>query len=60
LLPDYRVEELGCCVCDLYTRVEFRKIMDEIGPTDAGLIYTATIEDATIITEDRRLRPICL
>jgi uncharacterized protein YacL len=30
--------------------------LEEIGPTDAGLIYTAATEKATIITEDRRLR----
>jgi rRNA-processing protein FCF1 len=30
--------------------------MEEIGPTDAGLIYTAPNEEATIITEDKRLR----
>ena len=56
LLPKYSVEERGCCVCDLYASDDFHQIMEEIGPTDAGLIYTAEREGATIVTEDRRLR----
>jgi rRNA-processing protein FCF1 len=56
LLPKYDMEERGCCIRDLYAQAEFRRIVEEIGPTDAGLIYTAGTEKATIITEDRRLR----
>jgi rRNA-processing protein FCF1 len=56
LLPDYDVEECDCRIRDLYARDDFRQIMEALGPTDAGLIYTAELKAATIITEDRRLR----
>jgi len=48
LLPN-RVEERGCSIADPYAGGAFRRIIGEIGPTDAGLIYTAEIEKATII-----------
>jgi uncharacterized protein YacL len=32
-------------------------MIEEIGPTDAGLIYIAEVEKATIISEDGQLRP---
>jgi hypothetical protein len=56
LLPSYFVEERGCCISDVYAHREFQRMLQEIGPTDAGLIYTAEIEKATIISEDGRLR----
>jgi hypothetical protein len=56
LLPTYCLEERGCCISDVYSRPMFRRILEDIGPTDAGLIYTAEIEKAMIISEDGRLR----
>ena len=58
LLPHYSVEERSCCICDLHASDDFRQIMEELGPTDAGLIYTAKSEGATIVTEDHRLRQL--
>jgi hypothetical protein len=57
LLREYGLEERECCIAYLYARGEFRRMIDEIGPTDAGLIYIAEVEKATIISEDGRLRP---
>jgi hypothetical protein len=56
LLPVFSMEERGCCVSDILAYREFQPILKELGPTDAGLIYTAEIEKATIISEDGRLR----
>jgi hypothetical protein len=56
LLPGHSVEELACCIRDLHTCDAFRRIMEDVGPSDAGLIYTAEIEKATILSEDGRLR----
>jgi rRNA-processing protein FCF1 len=55
LLPNH-VVECGCSISALYSHREFRRIMEEIGPTDACLIYVAAEEKATIISEDGRLR----
>ena len=56
LLPVFSVEERGCCISDVLAHREFQAILEDLGPTDAGLIYTAEIEKATIISEDGRLR----
>jgi hypothetical protein len=56
LLPRYAVEERGCRVADLYALDDFRGILEDLGPTDAGLIYTAREEKATILSEDGQLR----
>jgi hypothetical protein len=55
LLPKHHVEERGCCISDLYVNSDFRLIMEQLGPTDAGLIYTE-MEKATILSEDGPLR----
>ncbi len=56
LLPDYCIEERGCCVAELYAHGKYRRIVEDIGPTDAGLIYIAEVEKATIISQDGQLR----
>jgi hypothetical protein len=56
LLPNYGVEERGCSISDVYARRGLQRMLEELGPTDAGLIFTAEIEKATIISEDGRLR----
>jgi hypothetical protein len=56
LLPKYHVEELGCCISDLYADKDFRPIIEALGPTDAGLIHTAEVEKAAILSEDGPLR----
>jgi predicted nucleic acid-binding protein len=58
LVPEYNVEERSCRICDLHALTDFREIMEELGPSDAGLIYTAKREGATIVTEDQRLRDL--
>ncbi len=54
-LGQWHVEELPCALSDLYADEVYRRIVDQAGPTDAGLILTAKRERATILSEDRRL-----
>jgi hypothetical protein len=56
LLQKHHVEERACCISELYTNQDFRPIIEGLGPTDAGLIYTAEVEKATILSEDGPLR----
>ena len=56
LLVKFGLEERACCIRDLQARPGFRQILEAVGPTDAGLLHTAEIEKATLITEDGRLR----
>jgi len=44
------IEEQSCAVRDL--QKESSKILDELGPCDTGLIFTAEREKATIVTDD--------
>ena len=54
LLANPGIEELSCRVKDL--RAEgYENVMREIGPSDAGLIFTAERLKAAIITDDRQL-----
>jgi hypothetical protein len=46
------IEEQSCALRDLLEQDGYRKILTEIGPTDAGLIFTAERQKATIITDD--------
>lgn len=55
LLGDPGFEEQSCTVQDLYERKEYRPILIELGPTDAGLIHTAERQKATIVTDDEKL-----
>jgi rRNA-processing protein FCF1 len=48
-------EHTSCPVRDMHDMHEYRDILYEIGPTDAGLIHTAEREKATIITDDGQL-----
>ena len=56
LTRKHQIDEVGCCVADLLPHNEFRKLMKDLGPTDAGLIYVAENEGATIISDDGHLR----
>jgi rRNA-processing protein FCF1 len=49
------IEEQSCALRDLLAQDGYRKILTEIGPTDAGLIFTAERQKATIITDDDEL-----
>jgi rRNA-processing protein FCF1 len=56
LLMDHPgIEEQACTIRDVLERKEYRNILEELGPTDAGLILTAERQKATIITDDGRL-----
>ena len=55
LLADPGVEEEPCLVRDLSADTAYRQILIEIGPADAGLIYTAEHHRATIVTDDNEL-----
>jgi|GEM_PF-2582128 len=52
LLHDPGIEELSCCISEVQERAGYRAILEELGPTDAGLMYTAETEKATMLTED--------
>jgi len=52
LLTDPGIEELSCPVRELYEREGYRKMLIELGPCDAGLVYTAEKQKATILTDD--------
>jgi len=55
LLANPGIEELSCQIRDVHERHPYRDILEELGPADAGLIYTAESNKATIITDDGRL-----
>jgi rRNA-processing protein FCF1 len=55
LLANPGIEEQSCRVRDVHDVHEYRRILEEIGPTDAGLIHTAEHNKATIITDDGKL-----
>jgi hypothetical protein len=52
LLTDPGIEEQSCQVRDVHEKEEYRDILSELGPADAGLLYTAERQKATIITDD--------
>jgi rRNA-processing protein FCF1 len=55
LLWEHGLEERACCIRDLLLRPEFRRILEAVGPADAGLLHTAEVEKATLLTEDGQL-----
>lgn len=55
LLAKPGIEEQSCLVHDVLAQEGYRDILVELGPTDAGLIYTAEQLQATIITDDGTL-----
>jgi rRNA-processing protein FCF1 len=56
LLNPGKIEECSCSLTELYARDDCRKIVREIGPTDAGIIYTAETRKCAIVTDDGELR----
>ena len=50
-----RIEERPCQIRDVLEKPEYGNILVDIGPADAGLIYRAEHEKATIITDYGRL-----
>jgi hypothetical protein len=55
LLANPGIEEQSCLITDVVEREGYRDILHELGPSDAGLIFTAELLKATIITDDGRL-----
>lgn len=55
LLADPGIEEQSCSIRDVHNRREYSDILTELGPADAGLIYTAEHQKVTIITDDGQL-----
>lgn len=55
LLREHALEERACRIRDFIPRPEFRRILETLGPTDAGLLHIAEIEKATLLTEDWEL-----
>jgi len=55
LLTDPGIEELSCRVKEVDEKTGYGKILTELGPADAGLLYTAEREKATLITDDGQL-----
>jgi predicted nucleic acid-binding protein len=53
LLREYNVGEESCSIRDLHDREGYRRILLEIGPTDAGLLHVAEQQKAKILTDDR-------
>jgi predicted nucleic acid-binding protein len=56
LLTDPGIEEHSCSIRNLYDRMDYRAILVELGPADAGLIYVAAQQKATVITDDSKLK----
>ncbi|MBZ5723695.1 MAG: hypothetical protein LAP87_01755 [Acidobacteriia bacterium] len=54
LLGEFPVEEHPCSFDELRAD-SYRRVMIELGPTDAGLLLIATRCKATLVTEDRHL-----
>jgi hypothetical protein len=52
---DPGIEEHSCLIKDVLELEGYRDILDELGPSDAGLIFTAERQKATIITDDGQL-----
>ena len=55
LLDNPGIEEQSCVIRDLSETHEYKQILHEIGPADAGLIYSAEHNKATIVTDDGKL-----
>ena len=55
LLEDYQLEEQSCVVSELFRSEDYKKILQDIGPTDAGLIFVAAREKVTLISDDENL-----
>ncbi len=55
LLADPGIEEQSCLIRDVHRAHGYSDILHEIGPADAGLIYTAERNKATILTDDGML-----
>ena len=47
LLANPGIEEQSCSIRDVHNRREYSDILTELGPADAGLIYTAEHQKAT-------------
>jgi rRNA-processing protein FCF1 len=55
LLAGVDLAERSCAFAELYKSAAYRKMLGDVGVTDAGLIYVAEREKATILSEDRDL-----
>ncbi len=49
------MEKIPCSLQDLYTDSDYRKILLELGPADAGLIWVAQQNRLEILSVDRKL-----
>jgi predicted nucleic acid-binding protein len=52
------IEEQSCLLSEVFGIEGYRTILKELGPADAGLIYTAERHKATVISDDGGLRPL--
>lgn len=55
LLIEPGIEETSCRVSEVRAFEGYEHILTELGPADAGLLFTAEREGAVMVTEDRRL-----
>ena len=55
LVEDPRFEEEPCTIGELRQTLGYEKILTEIGPTDAGILFTAERKKATILTDDGQM-----
>jgi hypothetical protein len=55
VLLNFPVEEVSCSVREIHADANYTKILVYLGPADAGLIYVAERQKATILSEDGSL-----
>jgi rRNA-processing protein FCF1 len=56
ILRNRGIEEASFVVRDMVDATSYEKILSEIGPADAGILYTAQQRKATILTNDGPLQ----
>ena len=55
LTKEFGVKEYSCPILEIHAREGYGPALIELGATDAGLLYTAEQQKATLITDDAKL-----